>query len=319
MFPYFKGGFQEASKHRHKSEAKPLLSCKNCRFEKQMSIYNFVNRGFVCPYCSGGVLFPERFTTALLDELGFEYETQKMFEGKNWRFDFYIPNLNLIIEVHGGQHFNNAWSSIQDVVANDREKRLFIKNELCLNYSAVDVSISEPYYAWSMLEQSALSDYMENMDYEKVIQRCNDSIVDKNYNDVIEDYKEGVSLCELVKKYDVPCSILKYRLRKTSIYKNTHSSDSSKQKQVICVTTGEEFGSIQEVVRQTGIGSSHISRCCNRKAKSAGKTPDGRKRVWKYLEDYKREQKELNQTEPQLEPTLLSGAKIEKKEQKGIA
>jgi very-short-patch-repair endonuclease len=42
---------------------------------------------------------PERLSAQILDELGLEYETQKIVGGKI--FDFFIPSANLLFEVDG--------------------------------------------------------------------------------------------------------------------------------------------------------------------------------------------------------------------------
>ena len=55
------------------------------------------------------------------------------------------------------------------------------------------------------------------------------------------------------------------------------------KKPVVCITTGEKFLSMREASKQTGISEYGISDCCRGVNKSAGKTPDGRKRVWRYL------------------------------------
>lgn len=288
LIGHFKNGFQEAKKYRSGSQYRHGLQCINCKYEKQMEIFNFTQKGFTCPKCSSCISFPERFTSSLLDEIGFEYEIQKRFEGKNWRFDFYVPHMELVIEVHGSQHFNDAWTTKDEVVVNDNNKRKFIKFELGLNYAAIDISVSEPYYAWSMLEQNEhLESYMQNINYDVVVERCNDSVLNKNHNDIIRDYERGMRLFELSRKYEIDRSTLKYRLLKNDVYKKSKSYKAP----VICTTTDERFESASQAYRQTGIGYGNISTVCQGKRKSAGKTPDGRKRVWMYLEDYEKQLK----------------------------
>lgn len=288
LIGYFKNGFQEAKKYVSGSHYKNNLRCVNCKSEKQMKICNFTRRGFACSKCSSGISFPERFTSSLLDEIGFEYETQKRFEGKNWRFDFYIPHLELVIEVHGAQHFGNGWTTKDEVVVNDNNKRKFIKFELGLNYAAIDISVSEPYYAWSMLEQSDyLKPYMQNVDYDTVVERCNDSVLNKNHNNIIRDYERGVRLSELSRKYEIDRGTVKHMLLKNGVYKNSKRYKAP----VICITTDERFESMTQAGRDLNIHHQTIIKCCRGKRKSAGKTPDGRKRVWMYLEDY---EKQLN-------------------------
>lgn len=55
-------------------------------------------------------------------------------------------------------------------------------------------------------------------------------------------------------------------------------------KKVLCIETGEIFGSVNEVKRRLGIHAPSISRVCNGKQNYAGKI-DGVKLHWKYVEE----------------------------------
>ena len=57
----------------------------------------------------------------------------------------------------------------------------------------------------------------------------------------------------------------------------------NKRKIVECVTTGDVFESTMFAGRETGIKPQNISLCCKGKVKSAGKTKDGRKMVWRFV------------------------------------
>lgn len=60
--------------------------------------------------------------------------------------------------------------------------------------------------------------------------------------------------------------------------------DSSNSKSVICITTNQVFYSVMDVEREYGIKKQGVSQCCLGKQKSAGKTPDGEKMVWRFIE-----------------------------------
>jgi hypothetical protein len=287
LLKYFKNGFQEAKEYASGSNYKHELHCVNCGFEKQMIISNFTKQGFTCPNCSSNISFPERFTSSLLDEMGFDYETQKRFESRKWRFDFYVPYLELVIEVHGIQHFKSVWNTKDEIIRNDNVKRKFIKFELGLNYAAIDISVSEPYYAWGMLEQNDfLEPYMRDVNYDKVVERCNDLMLSKDHKSIIRDYKRGMRLIELSIKYETNRTTLKKRLLRNGIYKIGKIKGSSRA--VICITTDEQFESITQAGIEFNLCKESIIMCCQGKRKSAGRTPDGRKRVWMYLEEYEK-------------------------------
>ena len=59
------------------------------------------------------------------------------------------------------------------------------------------------------------------------------------------------------------------------------------EKQVLCITTGRIFSSIQEASNYYNIKSySNISSCCTGKLKACGKLEDGTSLQWQYYEDY---------------------------------
>lgn len=60
-------------------------------------------------------------------------------------------------------------------------------------------------------------------------------------------------------------------------------------KSVICITTGQCFGSTREAARLLNLKSSGgIRNCCGGRYKSAGTLPDGTKLVWRYISDLPR-------------------------------
>lgn len=65
-----------------------------------------------------------------------------------------------------------------------------------------------------------------------------------------------------------------------------YSEDARKKKSkpVICVTTKKLFYGLNEAERQYHVSCANITRCCQGKAKSAGKLPTGEKLVWRYID-----------------------------------
>jgi hypothetical protein len=91
-------------------------------------------RGRGCPYCRSSR--GERKISSILEELGIEFETQKRFEDCKFErplpFDFYIPDLNILIEFQGKQHyfpykFFNGEEGFEKRKLNDS-----IKKEFCI-------------------------------------------------------------------------------------------------------------------------------------------------------------------------------------------
>lgn len=70
---------------------------------------NFTHHGYRCPKCNSKMSSGERMTIDFLDEKAIKYEMQKtyndLFYKNKLRYDFYLPDYNLLIEIDGHQHF----------------------------------------------------------------------------------------------------------------------------------------------------------------------------------------------------------------------
>jgi len=89
---------------------------KNCKHSYEVTVTNF-RQGRRCPCCSsketdskGSILL-----TTLLDFFNIKYEKEKTFSelknpltGRLLRYDFYLPEYNLLIEVDGAQHYQEV-------------------------------------------------------------------------------------------------------------------------------------------------------------------------------------------------------------------
>ena len=60
--------------------------------------------------------------------------------------------------------------------------------------------------------------------------------------------------------------------------------NNSSSRSVICITTNRVFYAVMDAERYYNIPNTSIVRCCKGKRKSAGKSPDGEKLVWKYID-----------------------------------
>lgn len=66
----------------------------------------FVRKNVRCPLCSDGVSYPEKYVGHILKSLNVEFVTQyRPTWSQGRRYDFYLPDYNMIIEAHGIQHY----------------------------------------------------------------------------------------------------------------------------------------------------------------------------------------------------------------------
>lgn len=71
----------------------------------------------------------------IFNELNVKYQVQKKFPDFDLKFDFYLPDYNIIIECDGAQHFrsvNNDWNSkckLQETRQRDEQKAEYCKKK----------------------------------------------------------------------------------------------------------------------------------------------------------------------------------------------
>lgn len=125
------------------------VRCNDCGFIRDVKPTALIKSGF-CPKCGKMKSIGENFISKWLDEHHINYEVQKYF--KNWDiglhyFDFYLPELNLVIEYHGQQHysfnpyFHRTIENFNYYLEKDK-----IKKETCLQHGINYISINSKNY-----------------------------------------------------------------------------------------------------------------------------------------------------------------------------
>lgn len=93
-----------------RSHKKIEWKCTVCGTHSYRSVQNVTRRGFKCPECGEGISFPNRLMRNILQNLKIEFSPEKTFDwarsetGRLLPYDFYVPDMSLIIEMMGGQH-----------------------------------------------------------------------------------------------------------------------------------------------------------------------------------------------------------------------
>lgn len=139
--------------------------CPECGVKVKRSPDSFLDK-FVCKFCSDGISYPNKFFASFLKEAGIVYTPEKVFDwskfdkNHHFRYDFYIESKNIIVEVMGGQHYeeNNGWygsgNSTKEV---DIEKEMLARLHGIVNYIKIDCRISEP----SFIKESIIKEMKE--------------------------------------------------------------------------------------------------------------------------------------------------------------
>lgn len=166
---------EDAKKNTPQSSQKIEVTCPYCGRKKKCTISHIHDTHSIGCICGDGVSYPEKFIYSLLEQLNVKFEMQ--FSNFNWinniRYDFYIPSVDLILEVHGGQHgkfiakdelifvkrTKGFTMSDRDDIKIDAEKCWLAYDNGIENYIQLDCNYSDMEY----IKNSMLNSELANM------------------------------------------------------------------------------------------------------------------------------------------------------------
>lgn len=193
MIPYFQGGYDEAKLYQVGSSKRlnfvcPI--CKNIIQDKEQICELYTSKLTKC-ICETKYTFPERMMMCILENSSYEYihlASHKVLPwAKNFQYDFYIPQLNCIIETHGLQHYAPLHRhrirkyQFEEIIENDRQKRELAKENGICYYFEIDCREQTIEWILNSSSESGLLDFLHvstdsiNIDetYEKLF-HCGD-------------------------------------------------------------------------------------------------------------------------------------------------
>lgn len=278
----------------NQSEKAYTYQCLNCN-----SIYTVREHSIIdnngCVKCSDGVSYPEKFMLNILKQLNIKFKYQKTFKwSKRYRYDFYIPNLNIIIEVHGGQHeqghgFLKNTSRNEEYITDQIKEELAIKNKIN-KYIIIDAKKSTLNYMKISIIKNLSEIYnLNNVNWIQAHQNACCSNI-KLASDL---WNSGFSTKDISDKLNISQSaIINYLKQGTDAKWCNYNSIESRsrvvrisvnQKRVRCKNTGEEFESITQATKAYNIYRTGVSDCCAGRIPSAGKHPITKESLlWEY-------------------------------------
>jgi very-short-patch-repair endonuclease len=103
------------------SNKKFYFDCNTCKDKYYQSPNNKTNRGNGCPSC---VNKSEQKIADYLKIINVNFTPQYKIRNSIKRYDFYLPDHKLIVEVDGPQHFRQVsnWGSPEENLENDLQK-----------------------------------------------------------------------------------------------------------------------------------------------------------------------------------------------------
>lgn len=170
----------DPTKYSYKSDEYVYLRCIDCGTEKKIRFNSFVaNKSLGC-ICSDGQSYPTKIMGNLLRQLNLDFDTEYSprwaidEQGKQRRYDFYIPSMNLIIEMDGGFHYKD--NKMNGMTADESKKIDRWKDDIAksneIQVIRIRSDVSELKYIMNNIKNSKLSTIfnLEDINWDK----CNE-------------------------------------------------------------------------------------------------------------------------------------------------
>lgn len=196
----------DAYLHTPYSKDKIYFKCPTCGTILLKEVVRVNANGFSCNKCSDGISYPNKVMMSLLEQLNIEYIREYSPQWlttniKGGAYDFYIPSMELIIEMDGGFH--------KKAYANNKEKlkrqieRDDIKNKLAKHNNIKIIRIDCDYrdketrgeFIKNNIKESELKHIftLHNVDWVKVYKFATENIV-KN---ICENYEINKNIIDM--------------------------------------------------------------------------------------------------------------------------
>ena len=151
LIEYF-NDIKDAYTHTYSSNKKVELKCPNCGHTKAMQINTLTHQGFSCDLCSDGISYPEKLMASILTKLNIEFTKQMSYDSGEHRYDFYLPQYNVILETHGLQHYEHSFKkfgkTLKEEQENDRYKRELAISNGILNENYHEINCRHSTLEW---------------------------------------------------------------------------------------------------------------------------------------------------------------------------
>lgn len=232
---------------------------------------------------SSAISLPERFLLTLFDLEGISYEKEKRFDWSDLRrYDFFIKKFNLIIEVHGLQHFedNPRWRGLEWQRQNDELKRTQAISNGITHYVEIDCR----YSSYSFMKKNIVESLADFMDFsEEILRESYTKSQLMSNKEVIQDYGNGMMIKDIAEKYKISTRTVYRKLKELEGTEYTdYNSTLNRTKSILEHNTKiskpvakmdgngkviEIFKSISEAERSLNIS---VSRVINGRRNTAG-------------------------------------------------
>ena len=285
------------------SGKKFYFKCLNCKSisTSKISLNKITRQEYACEFCSDGISVPNKFMANVLKQLNKKYIIELSKKDFEWcgyfRYDFYIPSLNIIIEVNGLQHYEEC-ALIQRTLEQEQMNDLF-KYKCAKGHVDKYIVIDCRYSELKWMKENIIKELnkyfnLSNIDWELAWEESQSSLCVKAW----ELWNSGYGVMEIAKELNLTKStVRKYLKRGYECGKCDYTVEISRKrrglrelgknninaKSVICITTNKIFLSINDGAKYYNCISGNIIKCCKKERGYCGKLKDGTELIWRYI------------------------------------
>lgn len=228
-----------------------------------------------------------------------QFEVEKSFTwSDNKRYDFYLPDQDCIIEVHGAQHFGYGFEglsgfSLEDQRRRDSEKMCNASKNGIESFVIIDASDTSVTYIANQMEKF-LDVFGINAKIDRT--RCEQDAMRNLTKETASMWNNGMTVKEMCLILGVSNHCVIGALKsaasiglcdyspESSHRRGRATADYHRKRRVRCITTGVEFDSIHSAAMEYGIKTpSNICRSCTRNTCRCGEY-NGEKLSWEYVD-----------------------------------
>ena len=271
--------------------------CKKCGHLLNATVSHFVNDEVSCPACSDGVSYPNKLMLNILlqfDNLEFEnewcpswarYELNDKI--KKCLYDFYLPTLNLIIEMDGGFHYID--NKLNGITKEEMQNIDRMKNELAEQHNITMIRINCIQSDYELIKKNILTSKLNTiLDFTKIdFDQAHTKSLNSNVVNAINMWDQGWNTNQIAEVLHIKANTVARLLNKAAKYglcdyTGVKGKARSVYKRVRCVNYNTEFESIMAASKYYDIDNSDVGKCCNGK-RSFGGTFNGEKLIFEYI------------------------------------
>mgnify|MGYP000906751713 CR=1 FL=1 len=292
---------EDGYKYMQSSSKKVDWKCNSCKSKISQKLISTINKqGLSCSKCCDGKSLPEKVMFNLLKYLDIYFIPEKIFYWSDKkRYDFYLPKYDIIIEMHGAQHYKKQGyknSSLDKIQKNDKLKEDMAKLNNIKEFIVIDCSILNFDNIKSNIMDSKLTDLfnLEKINWKNIEYKANESLVSEVCNfyekdtkrkikDIAYHFKLSISTTRKYLNIGARIGICSYN-GKRELQLNGHKNSQKKMKKIVQMDKSmyfiKKWDNIQEITNNFNINKSCIYAVCN----GNRKTSLGFK--WMYEDDY---------------------------------